>query len=140
MNFDKFINYNNNEKMQFFEINIIANEFKKQNNYDKLLVHIVKLMQNIIEQSRNLYNKDYVYVNIDFIKFNVLSFDQNFATTFISLMQSLFPEKLKKCYVYNMDSLYSIIFNIILDCLDSRTKSKIEIVSKENNKKISLNI
>ena len=139
MNFENFISYSKNEKMQYFEINIIANQFKKQDNYDKLLVFIVKLMQNILEQSRKIYNKDYLVVNIDFFSFDILSFDQNFATTLISLMQHLFPEKLKKCCIYNMTSFYTNILNFILGFLDSNTKSKIEVIKNEE-KHILLNI
>ena len=140
MNFENFISYSKNEKMQYFEINIIANQFKKQDNYDKLLVFIVKLMQNILEQSREIYNKDFLVVNIDFFNFDILSFDQNFATTLISLMQNLFPEKLKKCYIYNMTSFYTNILNFILGFLDINTKSKIEVIKENEEKHILLNI
>ncbi len=130
MDIDKFIIFKNNEFTQNFEINITAKYFKKQNNYDKLLAHIVKQMKDILEISRNKYNKDYVNIHIDFENFNIYSFDSKFAYTLTTVMQTLFPEKLNTCYIYNMNNFYKDILKMILNFLDERTKSKIQIVKQ----------
>ena len=128
MYFEKFCQFKNNESTKNFEINIVASYFKKQKNYDNVLAHIVKTMKNVLELSNKIYNKDFVIINIDFLNFDMFSFDTDFAYTITTVMQSLFPEKLKTCYVHNMCSFYKNIVKIILNFLDNNTQSKIKIV------------
>lgn len=133
MDFDKFFQYKNNTEEQYYEINIFTNQFKRQENYDIILATIVKLMSIILEKSNNEYNKDFVIINIDFLDFDIFSFDSDFCYTLITVMQNLYPEKLKTCNVYNMSSFYKNILRFILNLLDDNTRSKIKIIKKDKN-------
>ena len=132
MDFDKFFQYKNNTKEKYYEINILTNQFKRQENYDIILASIVKLMSIILEKSNKEYNKDFVIINIDFLDFDIFSFDSDFCYTLITVMQNLYPEKLKTCNVFNMSSFYKNILRFILNLLDENTRSKIKII--KNNK------
>ena len=91
-------------------------------------------MNNVLQLSNRTYNKDFVVINIDFKNFDIFSFDNEFAYTITTVMQTLYPEKLKTCYVHNMCSFYKNIVKLILNFLDTNTQSKIKIV--KSNKKI----
>ena len=128
MDFNKFFQFNNNKICKYYEINIFTNQFKRQENYDIILANIVKLMSNILQLSNKEYNKDFVIINIDFKDFDIFSFDSDFCYTLITVMQNLYPEKLKTCNVFNMSSFYKNILSFILNLLDENTRSKIKII------------
>jgi hypothetical protein len=99
-------------------------KFANKNNYDIIIQHIVNNI-NIILQDYELIN-----VHCSLHKMDLIDLDKHydFLLNTCKFMQSAYPTKLNKFYIYQPPFIYSKIYSIICNFIDKTTRARIKLI------------
>lgn len=91
-----------------------------------ILRHLIKLISEAVLESSRKNQIFILYLHLD--KFKLENVRKDFVINLVKSFQLMFPEALYKCYMCNSPRMFSCIYDIIANCLDTRTKSKLEFI------------
>ena len=118
-----FYSLNKNNKNYII---LMGKEFKKENNNDIFLEHMI----NVINNSINEYNK--IYVIIDLYKLKKKNVKLKIINKITKMFKILYPDILEKCVIINVPSFFFSIYNMLKPFLDKETRNKIEIKKNDS--------
>jgi len=98
--------------------------FGNKNNYDIITQHIVNNINSI------LTHYDLINVHCSLHKMDLLDLEKHydFLMCICKLMQSAYPNKLNKFYIYQPPFIYSKIYSIISTFIDKTTRARIKLI------------
>ena len=98
--------------------------FATKDNYICILNYIANNVDSI------LLNNDNVVVHINMKNLTIADIDKHksFIQSISAYFQEKYPQKLKKCYVYNSPFVFNQLYNMICMFIDKETQKKIELV------------
>lgn len=129
MDYSKFCYINNSGDIGV--VSIVLNEYQKhsQDQYNKLIAHIVKISTEAWLHSQN-NGIDMFDVMVDASNISLKKLDRKLAKELAITLQQLFPEKLHKCIIYNTPNIFYHFYDLIKIFIDKRTRNKVTIVKK----------
>jgi len=116
-------------------VQINSKYFKKQKQYDKLIQHVVEIITDSLKISLNNFNSDKFVVSVDLKYLELSQVDKDLLLKLVNVLETLFPEKLSKCYISGASGFFKGIYKCLALFINKRTRSKIKFVKK--NGKIS---
>jgi hypothetical protein len=92
--------------------------------YSFILIYITNIIDTVLLNNNELI----IYINTK--KLTIFDIDKHkiFIQNISCYFQEKYPDKLKKCYVYNAPFVFKHFFNIISAFIDKKTIDKIELV------------
>lgn len=105
---------------------IYFKHFATTQTYNFILNYIVNQIDNILLNN----NEFIVHVNMKHLTIVDIDKHKEFIQTISGFLKDKYPEKLKKCYIYNSPFVFTQIFNIVSMFIDKDTQKKIELVNK----------
>ena len=102
---------------------IIPYFFNKKFNYNDLETRIILLTTKLIK------NSGLVHIVVDFKSSKLKKLDLKFCKKLIIIMQQKFPDKLSVCEIDNVPTFFKMVYQIIKNILDKKTRDKIVINS-----------
>ena len=98
--------------------------FANKNNYDIITQHIVNNINSI------LTHYDLINVHCSLHKMDLIDLDKHydFLLSIGKFMQSAYPTKLNKFYIYQPPFIYSKIYSIICNFIDKATRARIKLI------------
>jgi len=117
------------EFKKIFSIDLINNKhyliincgyFKKKGDYNTFIKVIIKLLDKILENQKNIY----VIVNLNDVKLN--QFDPIFCKQISNILMEKFPEKLAHLEFINTGKIFKLVFSTLKIFLPKETLDKIK--------------
>lgn len=105
---------------------IFFKHFATKQTYDFILNYITNCIDNILINN----NEFIVYVNLKSLTIVDIDKHKQFIQNISGFLKDKYPEKMKKCYIYNAPFVFTQVFNIISMFIDKDTQKKIELVNK----------
>ena len=95
-----------------------------EQTYSFILIYITNIIDTILLNNNELI----IYINTK--KLTLFDIDKHkiFIQNISCYFQEKYPDKLKKCYVYNAPFVFKHFFNIMSAFIDKKTIDKIELV------------
>ena len=95
-----------------------------EQTYSFILIYITNIIDTVLLNNNELI----IYINTK--KLTLFDIDKHkiFIQNISCYFQEKYPDKLKKCYVYNAPFVFKHFFNIISAFIDKKTIDKIELV------------
>ena len=94
--------------------------------YHIILQHIIDTFEKCLSAQDTLT----VHLYIKSITLTELDKHLQFIKFFAETLKNRFPDKLEKCFVYDVSFVFYQCYNIISKFLDKKTKTKIEIIKQ----------
>lgn len=104
-------------------------EFRKLKDYKELYVHILKTVTAAVLKSKENNNEQYV-VKANFENAEIKNADAGFIGQLVTNLQELFPNRLRKCYLYYPPKIFLMGWKLITPFIDPVTKDKFTVVTK----------
>lgn len=105
---------------------IYFKHFATSQTYNFILNYITNNIDNVL-----LKNDEFiVHVNMKHLTLVDIDKHKEFIQNISGFLKDKYPEKLKKCYIYNAPFVFTQIFNIVSMFIDKDTQKKIEVVNK----------
>ena len=107
--------------------------FKKSNNYTPLIEHIMILMNNYIEISKEKNKSDFVNLYLDFNQVKFTNLDYDFFKILFPYLEEHYPGIIGSIVCVNVGLLFKVGYKIIKSFLSKETRHKIVIQKKNSN-------
>lgn len=118
-----YINLDNDIILNYDYFRYIANS----NTYHIIIQHIIDTFENCLSKQQtltiHLYTKSLTLTELD----KHLQFIKFFAET----LKTRFPDKLEKCFVYDVSFVFYQCYSIISNFLDKKTQQKIQLIKQK---------
>jgi hypothetical protein len=98
----------------------------KEKIREELLINLIRSCTSALLYSQE-NNNDFFNVKVDASSIKFKHLDRKLIKLISESLQTLFPDKLNKCYIYNTTKLFNQFFDIIKLFIDKKTKQKIII-------------
>jgi hypothetical protein len=112
-----FINETNNIVINYFLFKIICKNYNK----DFILNYIITIIKNVL----NNYEKLNLHVYAKNITFIEIDKHKDFIQKIINTLGTIFVDKLDKCYIYDVSSIFTYIYSFLAILIDKKTLKKI---------------
>lgn len=112
---------------------IYGKYIKKPIDKEKFILHLFNIFNQSLIISKEYYQSSQFVVELYLggVTFNNL--DPLFLKEVTILFQTMYPDKLLKCIIFNPPIIFKTIWDIIKRIIDSKTKQKIEIYKPKND-------
>ena len=110
----------------YFTIHINGSFKVLRESEGDILRHLIKLISESVVKSSRKNQIFILYLHLD--KFKLENVRKDFVINLLKSFQLMFPEALYKCYMCNSPRIFSCIYELISNCLDNRTRSKLEFI------------
>lgn len=96
-------------------------------NYDAIIQHIIAVIQNVLK------TQELFVFHVNMSSTTLLHIEKyfGFIKQMSEILKTMFPEKLKVCYIYNAPYIFSNLFAVISAFIDKKTQQKIKLVKDE---------
>jgi len=96
-------------------------------NYEAIIQHIIYVIQNVLK------TQELFVFHVNMSSTTLLHIEKyfGFIKQMSEILKTMFPEKLKVCYIYNAPYIFSNLFAVISAFIDKRTQQKIKLVKDE---------
>jgi len=116
-----FVIRDNHIVLDYRYFKFIANK----ENYAVIIQTVVGIMRGCLEKHELMI----VHLNMKSLTLVDIDRHYSFIRDISEIMQRTFPDKLRKCFVYNAPFLFSQLYNTISMFIDKTTQKKIQLVS-----------
>jgi hypothetical protein len=93
-------------------------------NYEFVISYIVSVIKSALHKHETFI----LHVNLDSLTLLHIEKYFGFIKQMSEVLKTMFPEKLKVCYIYNAPYIFSNLFAVISAFIDKRTQQKIQLV------------
>lgn len=94
---------------------------------EELLITIIRSCTSALLHSQE-NNNDFFNVRVDASNLKFKHLDRKLIKLVSESLQTLFPDKLNECHIYNTSKLFNQFYDIIKLFIDKKTRRKITIV------------
>lgn len=96
-------------------------------NYEAIIQHIISVIQNVLK------TQEAFIFHVNMMSTTLLHIEKyfGFIKQMSEILKTMFPEKLKVCYIYNAPYIFSNLFAVISAFIDKRTQQKIKLIKDE---------
>jgi len=96
-------------------------------NYEAIIQHIISVIQSVLK------TQELFVFHVNMSSTTLLHIEKyfGFIKQMSEILKTMFPEKLKVCYIYNAPYIFSNLFAVISAFIDKRTQQKIKLVKDE---------
>ena len=94
--------------------------------YESFVTHVITLTDELLQ------NVELLNIHVCMKSLSITDFDKHrdFIFQFVQLVQTRYPNKLNKCFIYETPSIFAQMYKLLSVIMDRETKQKITIVQK----------
>ena len=94
--------------------------------YESFVTHVLTLTEDLLQKVELLH------IHVCMKTLSITDFDKHreFIFKFVQLLQTRYPNKLNKCFIYETPSIFAQMYKLLSVIMDRETKQKITIVEK----------
>lgn len=94
--------------------------------YESFVTHVLTLSEDLLTKVELLD------IHVCMKTLSITDFDKHreFIFQFVQLVQTRYPNKLNKCFIYEAPSIFAQMYKLLSVIMDKETKQKITIVEK----------
>lgn len=140
MEFNKICYLGNHLSHNCGTICIHGRYITKNMDKEKILIHLINIFNQSLVISKEYYksNKFVVEVYLEGLTFN--NIDSQFLKELTTLFQSIYPDKLGKCIIFNPPIIFRTVWDVVKRIIDNETKEKIEICKEKHQTENTIGI